>query len=203
MLIEETRNPTATAPFTLKIVKQTAFKQAPIQSSELSEDKLFVVEEVPQDLPVLAYKYENQHYKVTFANQTFKGFNTWYVYKDHVELLDQAGKPIRAIYPGSLAERVVACCEERGYRLDRGTGEINLIGIEGMDSDGTPNQDAPNVFNDLIGCLIFENGRARFKGLYVGTTEPSRYYTIQDPQSPKGAARLEFGQQRCWQVGHQ
>ena len=145
MLTEETRNLKVNAPFTLKVVKPTMFKQAPIQSSELSEDKLFVVQDVPQSFPTLAYKYENQHYKVSFADQTFKGFNTWYVYDGHVVLLDRTGKPIKASYPGSLAERVVACCEERGYSLDRGAGEANLIGIEGINPDGTPNQDAPNV----------------------------------------------------------
>ena len=40
-----------------------------------------------------------------------------------------------------------------------------------------------------------------FKGLYVGTTEPGRYYTVQKVLNNKGAARLELGQQRCWQIG--
>jgi hypothetical protein len=201
MLIEENCKQKIDASYILKVVRPTTLKQEAIQSSELPEDKKFVIEEVPQEFPVLAYTHENQHYKVSFADQTMKGFNTWYVYDGHVKLLDKTGKAIKKTHPGSLAEKVVACCEERGYSLDRGTGEINLVGIEGMNLDGTPNEDQPNVFNDLIGCLIFENGQPRFSCLYVGTTEPGRYYTVKKVLSAKGAARLELGQQRCWQTG--
>lgn len=200
MLTEEKPIQRTDAPYILKVVKPTTLKQEAIQSSELPEEKKIVIEEVPQKFPVVAYKYENQHYKVSLADQTIKGFNTWYVYDGHVELLDRTGKSIKKAHPGSLAEKIVACCEERGYSLDKGTREINLIGIEGMNPDGTPNQDAPNIFNDLIGCLNFENGQPKFKCLYVGTTEPGRYYTI-NKLNKNGAARLELGQQRCWQTG--
>jgi hypothetical protein len=200
MLSKEKLQQKTDAFYILKVVKPTTFKTEAIQSSFLPEDKKVVIEEVPQEFPVLAYKHENQHYKVSLADQTIKGFNTWYVYDGHVELRDRTGKSIEKAHPGSLAEKVVACCSERGYSLDKGTGEINLIGIEGMNPDGTPNQDAPNVFNDLIGCLIFENGQPKFKCLYVGTTEPGRYYTI-NKLNKNGAARLELGQQRCWQTG--
>lgn len=202
MLTEETREQRTNASYVLKIARPTTLKQAAVQSTELPEDKKFVVLEVPQEFPVLAYKYENQHYKITFADQTLKGFNTWYVYDDHVDLVDRAGKSVKQARFGSLAEKVVACCEERGYSLDRGIGEVNIIGIEGMNPDSTPNQDAPNVFNDLMGCLVFENGQPKFKCLYVATTEPGRYYTIKRVLNAKGAARLELGQQRCWQIGH-
>jgi hypothetical protein len=201
MLTEDKRHQQKTdASYILKVLKPTTLKQEAIQSLELPEDKKVFIKEIPQEFFVLAYKYENQHYKISLANQSMKGFNTWYVYDGHVELLDRTGKSIKKAHPGSLAEKVVACCEERGYSLDRGKGEINLIGIEGMNPDSTPNQDAPNSFNDLIGCLIFENGQPKFKCLYIGTTEPGRYYTINRLNS-NGAARLELGQQRCWQTG--
>lgn len=200
MLLEEKPKQKTDAPYILKVVKPTTFKTEVIQSSFLAEDKKVVIEEVPQEFPVLAYKYENQHYKVSLADQTIQGFNTWYVYDGHVELLNRTGKSIKKTHLGSLAEKVVACCSERGYSLDKNTGEINLIGIEGINPDGTPNQDAPNVFNDLIGCLIFENGQPKFKCLYVGTTEPGRYYTS-NKLNNNGVARLELGQQRCWQTG--
>jgi len=201
MLTAETRKQRTDASYILKIARPTTLKQSTMQGTELPEDKKFVVVEAPQEFLVLAYKYENQHYKVTFADQMFKGFNTWYVYDGHVELVDRSGKSVKRSHAGSLAEKVVACCEERGYSLDRGTGEVNLVGIEGMNPDGQLNQDAPNVFNDVIGCLVFENGQPKFKCLYVGTTEPGRYYTIKRVLNAKGAARLELGQQRCWQVG--
>ena len=200
MLTQENRKKRTDAPYILKVVKPTTLKQEAIQSSELPEEKKAVIEEVPQEFPVLAYKYENKHYKVSLDDQKIKDFNTWYVYDGHVELLERTGKSIKKARPGSLAEKVVACCSERGYSLDKSPGFVNLIGIEGMNPDGTLNNDGPNVFNDLIGCLSFENGQPKFKGLYIGTTEPGRYYTI-NKLNAKGAARLELGQQRCWQTG--
>ena len=200
MLTQENRNKRTGSPYLLKVVKPTTLKQEAIQSSELSEEKKAVIEEVPKEFPVLAYKYENKHYKVSLDDQKIKGSKTWYVYDGHVELLTRTGKSIKKAHPGSLAEKVVACCEERGYFLDKEPGEINLIGIEGINPDDTLNNDVPNAFNDLIGCLIFENGQPRFKGLYIGTTEPGRYYTI-NKLNAKGAARLDLGQQRCWQTG--
>ncbi|MEM7760951.1 MAG: hypothetical protein AAF298_22895 [Cyanobacteria bacterium P01_A01_bin.40] len=200
MLTHQKRKQRTNAPYLLKIVKPTTLKKAAIQSSQLPENQKAVIQKIPQELPVLAYKYENQHYKVSLADQTIKGFNTWYVYDGHAEILDRTGKLIRKSLPGSLAERVVACCEERGYSLDKGRGLVNLIGIEGMNLDGNPNKDVANVFNDLIGCLVFENGQPKFRGLYIGTTEPGRYYTLHKLNA-KGAARLEFGQQCCWQIG--
>ncbi|WP_019503846.1 hypothetical protein [Pleurocapsa sp. PCC 7319] len=200
MLTHQKRQQKIDCPYFLKIVKPTILKKETIQSSQLPLKHKVFIDKIPQEFPVLAYHHENQHYKVTLADQTIKGFNTWYVYDGHAELVDRAGKSLKKAGTGSLAERVVACCEERGYSLDRGQGEVNLIGIEGMNLDGTPNNDAPNVFNDLIGCLVFENERPKFKGLYVGTTEPGRYYTV-NKLNAKGAARLEFGQQRCWRTG--
>ena len=61
MLTEETREQRTNASYVLKIARPTTLKQAAVQSTELPEDKKFVVLEVPQEFPVLAYKYENQH----------------------------------------------------------------------------------------------------------------------------------------------
>lgn len=102
---------------------------------------------------------------------------------------------------GNLADLVYQCCLDRDYPLATGQDEINIIGIEGINPDGTFNLDQPDRWNDLIGLLSFDNGVPYWKCLYVGTTEPGSYYT-KNRLNPNGAARLDTGYHPgLWQVG--
>src|SRR3954468_23611069 len=99
-----------------------------------------------------------------------------------------------------LAHLVVAAMERKGYQVDRGPGEVNIVYVEGMNPDGTANADEANKWNDLRLLIRFEGGAPRIIGEWPATTEPGRYWT-ENPMSPLGAARIEFGQYRSWQVG--
>jgi lysozyme family protein len=99
-----------------------------------------------------------------------------------------------------LAHLVVAALERKGYEVDRGPGELNIIYVEGMNRDGTPNNDEANKWNDLRLLIRFEGGQPRIVGKWAATTEPGRYWT-ENPLSPLGAARIAFGQYTSWQVG--
>ena len=99
-----------------------------------------------------------------------------------------------------LAHLVVAAMERKGYQVDRGPGELNIVYVEGMNSDGTPNADEANKWNDLRLLIRFEGGAPKIVGEWAATTEPGRYYT-DHPVNPLGAARIEFGQYKAWQVG--
>ena len=99
-----------------------------------------------------------------------------------------------------LAHLVVAAMERKGYQVDRGPGEVNIVYVEGMNPDGTANADEANKWNDLRLLIRFEGGAPRIIGEWAATTEPGRYWT-ENPISPLGAARIEFGQYKSWQVG--
>jgi putative chitinase len=99
-----------------------------------------------------------------------------------------------------LAHLVIAAMERKGYQVDRGPGEVNIVYVEGMNTDGTPNADEANKWNDLRLLIRFDDGRPKIIGRWAATTEPGRYYT-DHPLSPLGAARIEFGQYKAWQVG--
>ncbi|HZD63665.1 MAG TPA: peptidoglycan-binding domain-containing protein, partial [Xanthobacteraceae bacterium] len=99
-----------------------------------------------------------------------------------------------------LAHLVVAAMERKGYQVDRGAGEINIVYVEGMNPDGTANADEANKWNDLRLLIRFDGGEPRIIGEWAATTEPGRYWT-ENPMSPLGAARIEFGQYKSWQVG--
>ena len=107
-------------------------------------------------------------------------------------------KPSPAV--SDLAHLVVAAMERKGYQVDRGPGEINIVYVEGMNPDGTPNADEANKWNDLRLLIRFEGGVPKIVGEWAATTEPGRYWT-ENPMSPLGAARIEFGQYKSWQVG--
>ncbi len=67
MLTQENRKQRTDPPYLLKNFKPSTLKKEAIQSSELSEEKKAVMEEVAQEFSVRANKYENKYYKLTLA----------------------------------------------------------------------------------------------------------------------------------------
>lgn len=98
--------------------------------------------------------------------------------------------------PSSIMKYMLA----KGYRIATGTGNYNIVYIEGMNTSGRLNDDAPNQFNDLRLVVQVLNQKPIIIGNWEGTTEPGYYYT-DNPMSSKGAARIAFGQYKAWQVG--
>ena len=174
--------------------KGTEFLPGYSQSSKLpSSHKLYVKEGTEYEL--LALKpIENNHTVITLKGVNLKGFNTWVVYNPHVEL--DTGKE-----EDSFLEKVCEAYKKNGYILDKSPNQVNIVGIEGVNLDGTVNGDVPNYYNDVIGVFTFKGGKAIWLGKYLGTTEPGRGPTV-NPMNSKGAARLQFGQYTCYQVGY-
>jgi hypothetical protein len=103
--------------------------------------------------------------------------------------------------PGDdLAGRIVRAMLARGHFLARHPECLNIVYVEGLDPDGTPNDNAPNQFNDLRCLIRIVDGVPRLAGAWEATTEPSRRWTLA-PLNPKGAARIAFGQYKSWAVG--
>jgi lysozyme len=101
----------------------------------------------------------------------------------------------------NLADRIYNCCKRRNYTLEMEEGAINLIGVEGLNIDGSTNNDAPDGWNDIICALTFKQGKPTLLGIYQATTEPGAYYTKQ-PLNSGGCARLQLGQHPgLWAVG--
>jgi len=100
------------------------------------------------------------------------------------------------------AKCIVEAYRRKGYPLDMGIGEVNIVNIEGMNEDWTLNANTPNEFNDLRVVLCFDNERKPFIAFKAeGTTEPGRYWT-EHPMDARGAARVSFGYHKgAWIVG--
>jgi hypothetical protein len=115
-------------------------------------------------------------------------------------LSDEPAFPLRT--PDSLAGRIAAAMHKTGHWLCRHPDCVNVVYVEGMDEDGTPNIDAPNVFNDLRVVLrVNRAGTPAIEEIWEATTEPGRHYTLIEKLDPRGAARIAFGQYKAWSVG--
>jgi hypothetical protein len=98
-----------------------------------------------------------------------------------------------------FANRIIKTMKTLGYKVFE-DGELNIVYVEGIDPDGEPNSDNPNLWNDLRTIIKVIDGNAQFLGKWRATTEPGNYYT-HNPMNPGGAARIAFGQYKAWQVG--
>src|SRR5262245_2110411 len=109
--------------------------------------------------------------------------------------------PPAPLMPGSdLPGRIVRAMLARGHFVARHRDLLNIVYVEGMDPDGTANDNAPNRFNDLRCLVRIVDGVPQLAGCWEATTEPSRHWTL-DPMNPKGAARIAFGQYKAWALG--
>lgn len=104
-----------------------------------------------------------------------------------------------------VLSRIVAYMLEEGYYISLGEKCYNIVYVEGMNVDGTLNNDAEDKFNDLRCLIEIVNGSPRFAGKWAGTCEPGRYWTTWGHRQARGwergAARIKFGQYRAWRVG--
>jgi len=115
-------------------------------------------------------------------------------------LADAPVFPLRT--PDSLAGRIVRAMQKAGHWLGRHPDCINIVYVEGMDEDGAPNTDAPNVFNDLRVVLrVNRSGNPVIEETWEATTEPGKHDTLIEKLDPLGAARTAFGQYQAWSVG--
>lgn len=97
-------------------------------------------------------------------------------------------------------DKIINYMLKKGYWICRHSQCFNVVYVEGVNPDGTLNDDRPNVFNDLrIAFSITSSGAPKF-AVWDGTTEPGLYWT-QHPMSPDGAARIAFNQYKSWIVG--
>jgi len=104
--------------------------------------------------------------------------------------------------PDSLAGHVVHAMQKGKYWICHHPDCINIVYVEGLDPDGTPNIDVPNEFNDLRLVLrINRAGNPEIIESWEATTEPGKHYTLLEKLDPLGAARIAFGQFKSWSVG--
>ncbi|MBW4479675.1 MAG: hypothetical protein KME54_23220 [Tolypothrix brevis GSE-NOS-MK-07-07A] len=99
-----------------------------------------------------------------------------------------------------LATRIVDYMKAKNYAVFSGEKNYNIVYVEGMNEDGTLNDDAPNQFNDCRIIIEIVGNEPKIVNHWQATTEPGAYYTY-NPMNEDGAARIKFGQYQAWKVG--
>ena len=99
-----------------------------------------------------------------------------------------------------LIIKIIKYMEAQNYQIFRGKDELNIVYVEGMNTDGSLNADKPNHFNDVRMVIGFEDRVPAIINRWQATTEPGYHYT-DNPMNADGAARIGFGQYRAWQIG--
>ena len=99
-----------------------------------------------------------------------------------------------------LASRIVKYMQSKNYVVFTEPKEYNIVYVEGMNEDGSLNNDAPNEFNDRRIVIEVVDGVPKIVNHWQATTEPGSHYTFK-PMNSQGAARIQFGQYKAWKVG--
>lgn len=99
------------------------------------------------------------------------------------------------------ATKIVQAMQSHGYRVDSGDDVMNLVYIEGMELNGTPNGNRPNCWDDIRTLIrVSPDGQAHVLGAWEATTEPGQYWS-DNPMNPAGAFHIDLGQQTAWLPG--
>lgn len=111
-------------------------------------------------------------------------------------------RPAELTYKTELVKNVVDECKEQGFWLSRGVDAPNIIYIEGLNKNGTVNNNKINEWNDVRCLLTIEfNGYAYFTNIWEATVNSGLPYTNK-PMNPRGAANIVIPQQvYAWQIG--
>ena len=161
--------------------------------------------EVAEHFPI-----DGHHY--VLLKEPFKGLDRGFFWAGSVALSDEDAiavsdtQPEKVTYPewdldNAFASRIIRYMMNKQYRICDGFRERNIIFLEGINTDGVPNSDRLDRWNDVACVISFDKGKPYFaQKPCTATTEPGRYYTDR-PMNKKGAFRIAFGQYAAWKYG--
>jgi hypothetical protein len=113
-------------PLTLKVLNDTTIKRRPIQATELPDTEKQSLK-VGQEFELHSHSIERNHVRVAFAKEQFKGFNTWYAFAGHVQVL-RDGKPV---FPPSRPKTVKLNIPYKSQRdnMENPSGSCNVTSM--------------------------------------------------------------------------
>jgi hypothetical protein len=104
-----------------------------------------------------------------------------------------------------LPAKVIGYMLKKFYRVSTGMKKYNIVYVEGMNENGSLNDNEPNLFNDRRMVIEIPDGKPILVNHWQATTEPGTHYTMHPMEGGDaelfGAARIAFGQYKAWRVG--
>lgn len=115
-----------------------------------------------------------------------------------------------SVYPlnasgADLASRALRSMQSLGYWIARHPDCVNLVYLEGINGDGSSNDNAVDRYNDLRCVISVREGRPVLLGAWAATTQPGWHWIQRPPEDVrdpvKAAAHIALGQYKAWCVG--
>lgn len=100
----------------------------------------------------------------------------------------------------TVANRLYAAMQRKGYPIAKGEGETNIIYVRGGDINGQPTGNRINEWSDTRFVLMFRNGQPYIAGAWKATIKPG-LPAIRNPLGKRGAAFIEDGYYEAWRLG--
>ena len=103
-----------------------------------------------------------------------------------------------------LIEKIIAWMKSENFIIFKNPGELNIVYIEGVNEDGSDNNDAWDRWNDRRIVFEFdEAGKPKIIYNKQATTEPGKRPTFSaNALRNRGIFRIAFGQfVGCWRMG--
>lgn len=80
-------------------IQDSVIKQQPVQSNELPSNQR---QDIPAGTTFVLQTYSlppggNDHYKITLENLQIKGYNSWFVFADHVQIIQEPITPATSV----------------------------------------------------------------------------------------------------------
>lgn len=166
----------------LKVIKDTVIKRRPMQSAELPEDQKHTLTEGTH-IDVQAYMLERDHLRVTFKGETFKGFNTWYAFAQHVQIINQG----KVEFPVSKPLKVELKLPYKSQRdnSENPDGSCNVTSIAmAMEYLGVRKKTAAQQFEDELYRYCDSKGYSRHNPYDLAKVVDA--YGLRDDFHPNG-----------------
>lgn len=115
--------------------------------------------------------------------------------------VDPQGSRTSSRVQNDFAGRCLRALRARKVPINVGNDVTNILYVEGCNTDGTPNRNRSNAFDDArIVLRVEETGLARILGAWEATTEPGAFWTAHR-MNPAGAFHIPLGYQAVWKMG--
>ena len=146
-------------PTVLKVINPTTIKRRPIQAGELPETEKESID-VGKELEVHSYTIERNHLRVAFAKDSFKGFNTWYAFGNHVQVLRDG----KVVFPPPKPQTVKLPVPYKSQRdnMENPSGSCNVTCMAMcMEFLGVKRKETSGQFEDELYRYAERNGLSR------------------------------------------
>ncbi|HEY9807838.1 MAG TPA: C39 family peptidase [Halomicronema sp.] len=154
-------------PKVIKTLRETVFKQKPLQSADLPESEKQIINP-NQQFELHSYAVVRDHIRFALAKDTIKGFNTWYAFSPHVQISDITNTNKVSVVepkPRPASFRLAVPYKSQMDNWYNPTGACNVTSIAMcLEYLKTPRRKSSGQFEDELYQYAINKGYSRWEG---------------------------------------